>query len=343
MLPRYLKTLFKLAFSLGLCGAFLWTAFRGVNLQVFWQEIRRADAFYLALSGGVLIFSTFPRAWRWKILMGPVAPDISLWRTSVAVLIGYAGNNLFPRAGEVARVLAIRKGRNLPISALLATVVVERALDMFALLLLFGYVLFINRQEIARVFPWMEGVGLIAFLLSMLLLVLFGLLSAYGDRALDILKRPLRRISRPLADRLIVALHAFFQGMGGIRTKAGYLEIALSTVILYAIYILSLYLTFLAFSFPDKYGLNFIQAIVVTVVSTTGVILPTPGGTGTYNLFCSQTLHHLYGVPLSEALALATAVHGIAYLSFLLLGGPGLLGLLIRRSSSGPLRSVPPT
>ena len=335
-LHRHLKTLLKSIVSLGLCGAFLWLAFRGADVQVFWREMQRADPFWLVLSAGLLILSTLPRAWRWKILMAPIARDISLWRASVAVLIGYAGNNLFPRAGEVARAVAIKKGRDLSISALLATVLVERVLDMFALLLLFGYVLFTNRQEIARVFPWMEGVGLIAFFVSLLLLVLFGVLSAYGDRALCILKRLLGRISQSLADRLIEILRAIFQGMGAVRTTAGYVEITLTTFILYLFYFVSLYLTFLAFRFPDTYGLNLTEALVVMVISTVGVIIPTPGGTGTYHLFCSQALYHLYGVPLSEALAFATVVHGIAYLSFLIFGGPGLLALLLKRSASAP-------
>ncbi len=333
-MTQHLKTLFKLIIILGICGAFLWAAFRDVDLHRFWREIQQANPVWLIPTAALIILSNLPRAWRWQILMAPIAPDISLWRTFVAVLIGYAGNNLFPRAGEVARVVAVKQGRDLSTSALLATVLVERVLDLLSLLLLFGVVLFTFRTEIARVFSWMESVSLVAFLASLLLLALFALLSAYGDRALGRLQRILGRLSQSLANRTVEILGSFFQGMDALRTTAGYVEIIASTLLLHAIYVLTAYLPFLAFGFPERYGLDLTAALVVTVISTIGIILPSFGGIGTYHYFCSQTLYHLYGIPLDEAVAFATLFHSIAYLTFLITGGPGLVSLLLHRSRS---------
>ena len=330
-MSQNLKTVLKLVVSLGLAGAFLWAAFQDVELHTFWRAIRDAQPFWLILSALLLVLSNLPRAWRWLILMAPISRQISLRRAFTALLIGYAANNLLPRAGEVARAVAIKQDQDLPLSGLLATVLVERVLDVLTLLLLFGIILFAFRSDISDAFPWMEGVGLVAFAFTFLLLALFGILSAYGDRVLGPLGRAFGRISQPLADRLTEMLRAFFLGMGSVRSPAGYAEIALSTLLLNGIYLLVVYLVYLSFHFPEQYGLDLATALVVMVISTVGIIIPTPGGTGTYHFFCSQTLYQLYGVPKPQALAFATALHGISYFTLLISGGPGLLNLFWRR------------
>lgn len=338
-MAQHLRTFLKLIFILGFCGIFLWAAFRKVDAQELWTAAHNARPYWLVTVALVLILSNIPRAWRWRILIAPVSREVSTWRLFVALLIGYAGNNVFPRAGEVARVVAVRRDRDLPMGALLATVLVERVLDMLTMLVLFGAVLFVSRSEIARVFPQMEGVGLAVAVVTVLLLVLFGVLSACGERALTAVERILARISPSLAGRAVDILRAFFQGMGGIRTTAGYVEIVAFTVLLNLCYFLAVYLPFLSFGFAERYGLGPAEALVVMVISTVGVILPSLGGIGTYHYFCSQTLHHIYNVPLGEALAFATVVHGIAYFTFLIAGGPGLLSLFWGRNRSG--RSAP--
>lgn len=334
-MTRHLKTLLKLTLVLGICGAFLWAAFRGIDLHRFWQEVQQARPSWLILTALLLLLSNLPRAWRWQILMAPISRDISLWRTFVAILIGYAGNNLFPRAGEVARVIAVKQDRDLPTSGLLATVVVERIIDMLVLAALFGIALLFFRTEIARIDPRMETAALITLLVSLLLMVLFGVLSLYGKRTLTV---PQRIFSHRLAERLLEMMRSFFQGMEAIRTVAGYAEIFISTLLLSGIYILAVYLPFLAFNFPERYGLDLAAALVVMAISTVGIALPSLGGIGTYHYFCSQSLYHLYGVPLDEAVAFATVLHSVAYLTFLITGGPGLVRLLLRRNR--PLQSL---
>jgi uncharacterized membrane protein YbhN (UPF0104 family) len=69
-------------------------------------------------------------------------------------------------------------------------------------------------------------------------------------------------------------------------------------------------------------------------LSSFGVILPTPGAAGSYHLFFSKALVALYDVPQSAALACATAVHAIATVTYLALGGPALLWQRRRRLAS---------
>jgi hypothetical protein len=50
------------------------------------------------------------------------------------------------------------------------------------------------------------------------------------------------------------------------------------------------------------------------------VAIPTPGSTGTYHAFASQTLTRLFGVDATTALSFATATHAIGFIGITLLG-----------------------
>ena len=61
--------------------------------------------------------------------------------------MGYMGNNIFPaRAGEVLRAYVLKKREDVPVSASLATVIVERILDAVVML---GFVFF-NLGELSK-------------------------------------------------------------------------------------------------------------------------------------------------------------------------------------------------
>ncbi len=330
-MPDTIKTWLKFSIGAALAAGFLWLAFQGVAPAGLWSAVRQATGSWLVLSVFLLVLSIFPRAWRWRILLKPVSRQISFMMASHAILVGYAATNVISRAGEIARGVALQRDRRLPLSGVFATILVERAIDMLALLVFLGGVLYFTREKIAAAFPWMEAVALFTLAATVGILVLFALLSVYGDRALTVLRLPVRWVSRSAADRLTGILRSVFQGLGGVHAISGYAGILVSSILLNLTYILVAYVTFFAFGFPSRYHLGFYDAIVVLVISTIGVIIPTPGGTGTYHYFCSQTLHAVFNVPLTDALAYATVMHGIAFVTYLVGGGPGLIRLLLAR------------
>lgn len=334
-MPQTIKTLLKFSIGAALATGFLWLAFQGVAPARLWSAVRQASASWLALSVFLLFLSIFPRAWRWQILLKPVCRQISFLKASHAILVGYAATNVISRAGEIARGVALQRDRRLPLSGILATILVERAIDMLALLIFLGGVLYFSRGRIVTAFPWMEGVALFALAATVSILVLFALLSIYGDRALNIVPLPVRWVSRSAADRLTGILRSVFQGLGGVHATSGYIGILVSSILLNLVYILTTYVTFFAFGFPSRFDLGFFDAVVVLVISTIGVIIPTPGGTGTYHYFCSQTLNSVCDVPLADALAFATVMHGLAFITYLVAGGPGLIRLLLARRLGG--------
>lgn len=335
-MKRRIKTGIKLTLSLGAAGALLYAAFRGVNLSEVGGAMAESSIPWLVLSFVTLMASNLARAWRWHLLLAPIARPGSIWRTIEAILVGYAANNVVPRSGEVARAVALRRWVDAPLSSLFATVLVERVLDLLALLVVFGPVWLALQDDIAAAFPWMRGLSVLALALAVGVLAVIVVLAHTGERAAGVVRRAIGRFSEGAADRVSHLLHDFFLGMGAMVRPGAYLEIAASTLIVFFTYVAVTYACFISFAFDIRYGLDVSAALVVLVIATIGIILPTPGGAGTYHFFCSQALHHLYKVPLPEALAFATVLHALGYVGFTLFGGPSLI-MLLMRGNQGPV------
>jgi len=323
-----MKSFLKILASIVLMGGFLWAAFRNVDWTLLTSAFETATPIWLILSGIIVILSCIPRAWRWCLLLKPIAPEVSLRSAFWAVLVAYAGNAVFPRAGEVARALALEKDHPVGVSAILATVVIERLLDVLALLIIFGVVLFFAREQIGAAFPGLEQVALLSLPIIICALVSLGLLSAYGERGLSFVERTIAYVSPTLASKITDLLRSFIKGMSAINTVEGYAGIIVSTVILNAFYFLATFLPLYSFNLPQQYDLGLFEALVIMAIATVGIVIPTPGGTGTYHFFCAQALHLFYHVPEALALAFATSVHAVTFFTFILLGGPSLVRLM---------------
>ena len=124
----------------------MYLALRGLHLGEVWEALQTAR--YLWLLPGVAIYfvGVWARAWRWHYLLRPLK-HISTGTMFPIVAIGYMGNNVFvARAGEVLRAVILKDREKVPVSASLATVIVERIFDAVVML---GFVFF-NLRELGR-------------------------------------------------------------------------------------------------------------------------------------------------------------------------------------------------
>ncbi|NOZ23823.1 MAG: flippase-like domain-containing protein [Planctomycetes bacterium] len=117
-------------------GSFVWKQEWGKIGHAF----REASLFYMTLSlvpmGLAYLFRTF----RWQILMRPVK-RLSFLQTLGPVLIAFTANNVLPaRIGEIVRPAIIKVRYKKSFTATLATVAVERLMDLISLGILLGYV-----------------------------------------------------------------------------------------------------------------------------------------------------------------------------------------------------------
>lgn len=127
--------------SLLISGAALWFSVHGVELGTFWTDLASARIVWLVPMVIFAAAALWLRALRWRVLLAGVGPlgDSSVF---YATCIGFMGNMVLPlRAGEAIKPLVIARDGRISMPAALATVAIERLLDMIMLGLFAGITL----------------------------------------------------------------------------------------------------------------------------------------------------------------------------------------------------------
>ncbi len=129
--PRWL-----LLFSILLAALLLYLTLRGLDWITFWETIRSGHYEIILLTIPIVSINYLIRALRWSCL---VNSDSKIPFTSIfwANMVGYMGNDYLPaRAGELIRSAYLGQQNGLGTSFVLATALVERLLDVIALVLI---------------------------------------------------------------------------------------------------------------------------------------------------------------------------------------------------------------
>src|SRR5947209_7839721 len=117
------------ALGYALSGASLIWVFHGFNLQQTLADFGTLDWRYVSIAVIFDLCVYLSHAWRWNILLRPVAQP-SFWRSVQAIYIGLYANEILPlRTGEVIRCYLLAHWNVLPISLALSSAAIERILD----------------------------------------------------------------------------------------------------------------------------------------------------------------------------------------------------------------------
>jgi uncharacterized protein (TIRG00374 family) len=297
---------------------FLYLAFRGIDLNKLLASLAGGNYWWLLVSFCIMLSSHLVRAWRWRFLLDPLKPGIGLRNLFSGVIVGYFMNNLFPRAGELARPYTIAKLEKVPASAALGTVVVERIMDTMAFVLLVFAIPLVYTGPLLESFPWLRSAGWIVLLITVPLMVLPLVLMVRRDWTDRLLGFASRLLPANWERRLRMIVHAFLDGFLFVKRPVVAIEILLITGVIWGLYLASMYAAFFGFGLQSQLGLG--AGWVTLAISSIGVAIPTPGSTGTYHAFTSQTLTRLFHVDGAVALSYATATHAVNFIGVTIIG-----------------------
>ncbi len=303
----------KIGFGVLLSLLFLWLAFARVHPAEMGRALRQASWGWLLPAMALLFAAHWLRALRWRFLLEPVQ-RVPTGPLLAALLIGYMCNVFLPaHLGELVRANLLGRQRRLPPAAVLASVVVERLIDVFSLLALFGLAM--------ALFPFpafvrISGLAILAASAPLFLLLL--LMRRHRNRtlaALAWLGRPLPRAWQPRLQRLA---NSFLDGLVPLGRWHRYPLVALLSVAIWLGYLASYRLIF--FAFPQTAALSWMAALVLLVITSLSVLVPsTPGYVGPYHALCRFSLG-LFAVPAAPALSFAFVLHAVNFLPVLLAG-----------------------
>ncbi|MBI2166554.1 MAG: flippase-like domain-containing protein [Chloroflexi bacterium] len=328
----------------GLSLIFIVLFFYRVDLKEVGRALAQAN--YLWIIPGVALYflALGLRALRWRVVLKPLGsfPILRLWRV---LAVGYMANNLLPvRLGELVRAYYLKQRENVGMAAGLATIVVERAFDGLALIVvgIAGLYLAFSPELLQRIsetsgVSWIALASLIALPFVAAFSVLLTL-AFWGDRLIGLaVRRRLIFLPKTLRLRLESLALLFVQGLATLRTARGLLLVLILSLLVWLAEA-AMYFT-IAFSF----GLDTLFTswwslgagiLVATALSNLATSLPsTGGGVGPFEFFVKVALVSL-GVAAPLAAAYAVVLH------VALLAPVTLLGLVYLWSGNLSLAQV---
>ncbi|MEM7111278.1 MAG: lysylphosphatidylglycerol synthase transmembrane domain-containing protein [Chloroflexota bacterium] len=292
---------------------FLWFALGGLKLDDVWQNIQTANYWWLIPSVGAYFIAVWARTWRWDYMLRPLK-HIPVKRLFPVVVIGYMGNNVYPfRAGELLRSYVLYRREEIPISASLATVIVERVFDGLVMLVF----VFIALPFTPIPSENIQSVVIIASLAFFGALIVFFALAAVPERALRLTEW---FTSRLLPERFQTPILDFAQrflaGLESLRSFRNVLMIFFTSVIIWLLETVKYWFIMQAFPFEVSFFALMLMNGIVNLATT----LPSaPGYIGTFDGPGIAVLT-LYGVQETIATAYTLVLHAALWLPITLLG-----------------------
>ena len=318
---KIFKKLLQVVFPLLLGTFILVWVYRDFNFQRVGEVLTgQMNYGWISLSLVFGVFANLFRGWRWKLALEPLDEHPKTANCIYAIFISYASNLVIPRVGEVTRCGVLSKYDQVSFSKSLGTVVSERMIDTLCVGLITGLVLLSQMPVFATFFAETgTNVGRYAevltsghFYLIILCTLAVFLLAFFLVRNIA------------LFAKLKGILQNIWQGIIALKDIKQIPLYVCYTIGIWGCYFLEFYLAFYAFEFSAQLGIT--AGLVMFVVGTLAVIVPTPNGAGPWH-FAIMTMMMLYGVGKEDAGIFALLVHGIQTFLLILLGIYGLSAL----------------
>jgi len=298
---------------------FLYLSFYDVNLLSTMEIISNSSIYYILIYLVFFILSHIVRAVRWKTMISSSKPNASLINLFAATIIGYGVNLVVPRLGELYRSFFGARWEGLSRTSMLGTVIVERVIDIIALGLSVLVSVMLYSGDLYVEVAWLKSAVVVGFISIGLVVLLLILLIIYKDIFVNITVKLFSKVSGKLAKKIEYALSMLVEGFSSLKGYKNYLITISLSVLIMILYGYTAYLGFLVLNVQGIYDITYGMAWIVMTLSAFGIVIPTPGGTGSYHFIVISILVSLYGFTQEIASAYALFTHTSASLVFIIL------------------------
>jgi hypothetical protein len=221
-------------------------------------------------------------------------------------------NNVLPmRLGELVRAYSVGRAAGISKSSAFATIVMERAFDLLAILLFLGVMLL--KYSLV---PWVQVAGYTALAACAGMFLVMALCNWKRERAKRIFAVCVRRLPEPLRVQAELLLGRFLDGLELLSRGHHLLWVIVLSVATWLAMALGYYFCMLAFGLDLPWD----ASLVLVVVTALAVMLPSgPGFVGTFEVGARYGLE-LFGVPETIAVSYAVYYHAVQFFPITLLG-----------------------
>lgn len=312
------KKILSLTLGVFLAIFFIWLIARQINIGDLSRAFVGTTTSYVIAGLAAFSIGYSCRIERWRLMLSMDNPAIK-WHHCAGPLLGsFAANNILPfRAGDVLRAFAFNHRLGVSSGIVLATLFVERLLDLLMVLVLLGVVLAIFGLD-ANGFAGIGSVTLIALALGILLLLMFPqlfapLAIAVGKIISSVAPKLGQRLTEEI-NKSLATLRHLAKGRTMIRLVAWSIAAWLSEGCVF---------WFAALALPSI--TTPLASWLALPVGTLATLIPsTPGYVGTFDYFTVRAMSAMGNSTISST-AYALLVHVLLWLPPTLIGGIYLL------------------
>jgi uncharacterized membrane protein YbhN (UPF0104 family) len=254
------------------------------------------------------------------------------------LMIGYMANLALPRIGEITRCVSLGKKEKIPVDKLIGTVIVERTIDFFSVLVFLIVIVFASGSVIKEFLnesifiPFQEKVFSIInlswiFWMALLLVLILSLSFLIRFR------NKLRRIR--LFAKVFDVLKGVISGLKTIMNLERKWEFIITTILIWISYAAMTWIV--VFCLDSTSHISFWESLIILVVGGLAMSVPVQAGFGAFHYAVSRVLVVLQGVSLEDGLTYALLSHESQIIFEIIIG---LISLYIMHGSNRKINTA---
>lgn len=316
----------RLLIGFAISGFCIWSLLRLVSPEQMLAQIAKANVPILLVCVVTVLISMVLKVVRWRLLF-PRREGLAVRPLLAALYVGYMANTVLPgRVGELIRGFLVGQRTPVNASTALATIVIEKLLDIGTLALILVALLLLDRREWPDWTVTMAQAAGAALVVGAAGLVVMLLARRWVEALVDTVERRL-----PLAAKMDLGglARSFLDGLAAISRPSVVPPLVFWSALLWATATLTLYTAIIG----SGVEISMSAALLVLVVTNLGMAVPSaPGYVGVYQWLVILALAP-YGIGADEA-AGAGLLTNVLIFGLFVVGGSWFLwrdGLSLRQ------------
>lgn len=258
-------------------------------------DFTSANFFWLFMVLIAYTISNISRTARWQMLLRPLGLNIKPLNGFFTIMLGYFANLGFPRIGEFVRAGTLARYEKAEFEKVMGTVVVDRVIDVFSLLIAILLAFLFSFNELS------------AFLDSMPLSFsgtkILGILVVLGLTGFFLLFYFIKKFPENF---LVKKILSFLEGVKSIRNIDRPFWFLFHSLLIWVMYFVMIWVGLYAFGPTAHLGAT--AGLLLFVVGSLGIVIPTPGGMGTYHALVGACLTFVFGLTSADSFSFANII-----------------------------------
>ncbi|MBK8348953.1 MAG: flippase-like domain-containing protein [Saprospiraceae bacterium] len=269
------------------------------------EDISNANYYWVLITMLLFMATNIIRALRWKMMFKAIGYQPRFINLIGSIMINYLANLGIPRSGEIIRAGLISQYEDIPVEKVLGTIFTDRIFDVIMLLIVISLAMLLGGNDFLAYLDENINIGerIRQALQQPWLIVGFCLVT--GILALVVWKSRRRIAGSTLGQKMINLIAGFGDGVKSVQHVSSIPLFIFYTLAIWFIYYLMMYFAF--FTFTPTSHLGPTAGLVVFVFGSLGILIPTPGGMGSYHYLVGEALA-MYGINGSDAFSFANIV-----------------------------------